>query len=145
MRDSVLRGVIEAYAVDRAVAYYVAQGADEIEVVGKPYDLKVMINGSELHVEVKGSMGDGMRSVNLTQGEVDRAYRWTHTDLLLVGGIRVGQSSGSFSASEGSVRAWRGCKPSQNDLRPAHLRYALPHDEPVARQTGGDARAILDV
>ena len=78
-------------------------GASEIEELGKPYDLRVVIGGSERHVEVKGSVGHGLESVQLTQGEVDHARNYQPTDLFVVDGISAARDA------SGSVVTTRTC------------------------------------
>jgi hypothetical protein len=46
---------MEDHAVRRAIQHYQAERATDIEELGKPYDLKLMLAGEDRHVEVKGS------------------------------------------------------------------------------------------
>lgn len=70
--DSVVRVAIEQWAVQRAVEHYTRAGARDIEELGKPYDLKLQLNGREIHVEVKGSTRP-LQAVTLTKNEVEDA------------------------------------------------------------------------
>jgi len=130
LSDTELRIALESHAVARAVAFYRANGADEVEELGKPYDLRVVIAGVERHVEVKGSVGVGIGSVQLTQGEVDHARVHQPTDLFVVEGIATERAAdGRVLASGGAVRLWRDWLPADSALRPTHLRYTLPPPE----------------
>lgn len=125
--DAELRKALERHAVARAIAHYRAQGADEIEELGKPYDLRVVLAGVERHVEVKGSVGVGIDSVQLTQGEVDHARAHQPTDLFVVEGIAAERAGdGEVKASGGVVRLWHDWLPVDSALRPTQLRYTLP-------------------
>ncbi|BEH02747.1 hypothetical protein brsh051_20280 [Brooklawnia propionicigenes] len=125
--DATLRAAIEQHAVERAISHYKDYGATSIEELGKPYDLKVVVGGVERHVEVKGSSGTGVESVQLTQGEVDHANSYRPTDLFIVDGIIVRREpGGGVTAVGGSVRLWADWAPAARSLRPTHLRYSLP-------------------
>lgn len=64
--DAENRTALERHAVRMAIEHYRAAGATEIEELGRPYDLRVVLNSIERHVEVKGSVGDDLKSVQLT-------------------------------------------------------------------------------
>ena len=83
-----VRRAIEGFAVLRAKRYYEAQGYD-VEVRGKPYDLRCSKDDSVLHVEVKGTSTTG-EQVLLTPNEV--AFVSEHSSsmaLFIVSGLRV--------------------------------------------------------
>lgn len=127
LSDAEKRAAIERYAVAKAIAHYREEGATEIEELGKPYDLRVVIGGVERHVEVKGSIGVGVAAVQLTQGEVDHADRYQPTDLFVVDGVVATRTQdGGIETSGGSVRLWSDWRPDRGALRPTHLRYTLP-------------------
>jgi hypothetical protein len=109
---------------------YTAEGASLIEELGKPYDLRVIIGGVERHVEVKGSMGNDLATVQLTQGEVLHAARWQPTDLVVVDSIVCWRDqTGSVHTKGGELRIWRNWNPLATSLTPTHLRYELPLSE----------------
>lgn len=127
LTDAEKRTALERHAVQVAIDYYRAAGAVEIEELGKPYDLRVVIGGSERHVEVKGSVGHGLESVQLTQGEVDHARNYQPTDLFVVDGISAARDDGgSVVTTGGHTRIWTDWSPDDKALRPTHLRYTLP-------------------
>ncbi|WP_159448479.1 protein NO VEIN domain-containing protein [Demequina sp. NBRC 110052] len=131
MADAQVRTALEAHAVAMAKEYYLAAGATKIEELGKPYDLRVMIDGVERHVEVKGSSGEDIESVQLTQGEVDHAADWQPTDMLVVDAISAARDeAGNVTTSGGTVRLWSEWEPAPSALRPTHLRYSLPDSIP---------------
>ncbi len=127
LSDAAKRKALERHAVDAAMAYYRRAGATLIEERGKPYDLRVVLDGVERHVEVKGSVGIGLGSVQLTQGEVDHAYSFQPTDLFVVDGIIASQDKrGIVTTTGGEERIWSNWTPDSRSLRPTHLRYRLP-------------------
>lgn len=127
LADAEKRTALERHAVRMAVEHYRAIGATEIEELGKPYDLRVTLDGTERHIEVKGSVGDELDTVQLTQGEVIHARTYQPTDLFVVDGIRASRGDdGSVATSGGAVRIWRDWVPNDKALRPTHLRYTLP-------------------
>lgn len=127
LADAAKRRALERHAVDTAIEHYRRAGASLIEERGRPYDLRVILDGVERHVEVKGSVGLGLDSVQLTQGEVDHALTFQPTDLFVVDGIIAAQDpGGAVSTTGGETRIWREWVPDGRSLRPTHLRYRLP-------------------
>lgn len=127
LADAEKRKALERHAVRLAIDHYRAAGATSIEELGKPFDLRVMIDDVERHVEVKGSVGEDLGSVQLTQGEVDHARTYQPTDLFVVDGISATRTDdGEVETNGGVVRIWRDWTPSEKALRPTHLRYSLP-------------------
>ena len=127
LADAEKRTALEHHAVRMAIEHYRAAGATSIEELGKPYDLRVMLGGIERHVEVKGSVGEDLESVQLTQGEVDHARAYQPTDLFVVDGISTARGEdGVVQTSGGVVRIWSSWTPNEKALRPTHLRYSLP-------------------
>lgn len=127
MSDAAKRVALEKHAVAMAIDYYRSAGASRIEERGKPFDLLVVLDGVERHVEVKGSIGIGVEHIQLTQGEVDHANRHQPTDLFVVDKIHASYAGdGSVVTKGGEVRIWSGWTPSERALRPTHLRYTLP-------------------
>jgi hypothetical protein len=127
LSDAEKRTALERHAVELAKTHYWSAGATRIEERGKPYDLLVIVDGIERHVEVKGSVGIGLESVQLTQGEVDHAHGFQPTDLFVVDEIvATRQGDGTVSTSGGTSRLWSDWAPEDRALRPTHLRYTLP-------------------
>ncbi len=127
MADAEKRSALERHAVEIAKQLYLDQGATRIEERGKPFDLVVVLRGVERHVEVKGSTGTDLGSVELTQGEVLHAEGWQPTDLVVVDGITCWRdASGTVQTAGGATRVWREWRPDQRSLTPTHLRYELP-------------------
>jgi hypothetical protein len=128
LADAEKRSALERHAVRLAVAHYQAMGATRIEELGKPYDLRVMLDGVERHVEVKGSGGESLATVQLTQGEIDHARSYQPTDLFVVDGITIAPrtTDGAVVISGGVERLWPDWTPRDTALRPTHLRYTLP-------------------
>lgn len=127
MADAKKRRAIEIHAVQMAIEYYRSAGATRSEELGRPYDLKVILGGVERHVEVKGSVGEDISGVQLTQGEVDHARNYQATDLFVVDGVTAeARSSGEIVTVGGRQRLWTGWIPNKSALRPTPLRYTLP-------------------
>lgn len=123
LADAALRCAIESHAVRRARNHYHGQGY-EVTELGKPYDLRAVKDGVELHVEVKGSTmsADG---VELTTNEVRHASE-NRTDLYVVDQIQWEvKSDGTVSTTGGRVRHWPGWRPAAADLSPTRYRYRL--------------------
>ena len=128
LADAAVRTALERHSVAIARAHYTDAGATGIEELGKPFDLRVLLDGVERHVEVKGSTGIGLDSVQLTQGEVDHANRHQPTDLFVVEQIEVARSDdGEILTAGGVTRLWLDWVPAANALRSTHLRYTLPN------------------
>jgi len=126
LADAAVRTALELHAVRLANDHYSSAGAAEIEVLGKPFDLRVVLNGEERHVEVKASMGVDIEAVQVTQGEVDHARKWQPTDLFVVDGVRVTKAgNGEIVTSGGRIRLWSSWVPEDQALRPTQLRYTL--------------------
>jgi len=129
--DALRRSAIERHAVSLTRAHFIALGATEITELGKPYDLRLVLDGTERHVEVKGSTIPGVESVLVTQGEVSHARGWPSTDLVIVDGIRISQDAdGGVATSGGRLRIWNDWTPSERDLHPTHLRYTIAEGAP---------------
>ena len=130
--DSVVRVAIEQCAVRRAIEHYERLGAERIEELGKPYDLRVHLGGVELHVEVKGSTRP-LDAVTLTKNEVEDARRTRTNELFVVDRIRLStDSQGRVTAAGGQASVW-----SKWDPRPETLTamiYSHRLDKSVARR-----------
>lgn len=126
LQDPVLRRAVELYAVDRAKAYYREKGARKIEVLGKPYDLKLRLGRTERHVEVKGTTIDGAVSVVLTVGEVVHAQVWPHTDLFVVDSIAYIVEGDGHKLSGGVDHIRSDWAPAEDALHPTQFSYELP-------------------
>lgn len=125
LRDTELRIAIERYAVERAIAHYSAAGAERIEVLGKPFDLRVLIAGKELHVEVKGSSSTA-DAVFVTVNEVTHARTYEYVDLFVVDEIRISRESGAQAMlSHGRTRLWNSWDPTDETLSPLQYRHEL--------------------
>ncbi|MGQ0846518.1 MAG: protein NO VEIN domain-containing protein [Sporichthyaceae bacterium] len=126
IQDPVLRKAVENHAVDRAIEHYTSLGATDIEVLGKPYDLKLRLAGQELHVEVKGS-SLAIGTVELTANEVSHARDHQPTALVVVDGIVWTRSSdGTIATAGGRTRVWSNWEPDDESLRPRSYAYTLP-------------------
>jgi hypothetical protein len=126
IQDPELRSAIENHAVDRAIEHYQTLGANDIVKLGKPYDIKLTLEGAERHVEVKGS-SLRIETVELTINEVMHAEDFQPTDLVVVDGIEwKRESTGKISTSGGELRVWLNWTPLDDDLSARKFAYLLP-------------------
>lgn len=129
LADPVLRKAIESYAVQAAIDHYRSLGATDIVEVGKPYDLRLRLDGRERHVEVKGTTTDGAVTVALTINEVEHAWDpEVATDLFVLDGINYDLVDDEFKLSGGNRRWWTDWEPEEESLYPTEFQYALPGD-----------------
>ncbi len=126
LRDTELRIAIEQYAVVKAIEFYRAAGALDVETLGKPYDLRVTFVNRELHVEVKGSSSTA-DAVLLTANEVTHAHEYRHVDLFVVDQIEAARdTNGQLELRGGRERHWEQWSPDLSSLVPLQYRHTLP-------------------
>lgn len=116
---------VETHAIDVARAYYRRQGFD-VEVLGKPFDLKVKKDDLKLSVEVKGTTSDGS-GVVLTDGEV-RHHEAAFPDnaLVVVRNIVLHRDEVSPTASGGHLFELRNWAIDEDALRVISYAYSVP-------------------
>jgi len=125
-QDPELRVAIEQHAVERAIAHYAALGATDIVTLGKPYDIRLKLDGTERHVEVKGSARD-IAQVELTVNEVSHARDFQPTDLIVVESIEWSKNAdGTVVTAGGQLRIWRDWSPEEAALSAQKFVYSLP-------------------
>lgn len=140
--DSVVRTAIERYAVGIAKGHYLEQGASEVVELGKPYDLRVLVDGEEKHVEVKGSLR-ALTSVILTRNEVRHARETPRTELVVVDRIRMTtDTSGDPSMSGGKLRIWKDWAPADESLVVKAFDHALGAGHTYSASVGDPSRAL---
>jgi len=120
------RRAIEEFAGLRAKQYYEGQGYD-VEVRGKPYDLRCSKVDSVLHVEVKGTTTTGDQ-VLLTPNEV--AFVSDHSSsmaLFIVSGLQVSLNDEPTvtGGTEIEIRQWR---IRHERLTPIGCTYSVPRN-----------------
>ncbi|QRY43504.1 DUF3883 domain-containing protein [Mycolicibacterium boenickei] len=127
MQDPLLRAAIERHSVDDALAFYDSIGGVDAIELGKPYDIKVTVDGVERHCEVKGSTML-IDAVELTINEVKHGKTYPHVDLIVVDGIEVARDpeTGEVLTSGGRRRVWMGWKLRDEALSPTKFAYLLP-------------------
>jgi hypothetical protein len=127
--DSVVRKAIEKHAVSAAVAHYSSLGALVLIEVGKPYDLRMMLDGQEMHVEVKGSTRT-LSAVTLTRNEVTHARAFPSTQLFVVDAIQIETDhAGEIATSGGRTRVWRDWQPTDESLEATVYQHTLQDPE----------------
>jgi hypothetical protein len=96
--------------------------------VGKPYDIRVTVQGVARRCEVKGSSME-IDTVELTINEVEHGTAFTPIDLLVVDKIvptRDPTSGEVTGASAGRRRVWVDWTPSEAGLKVTKYAYTLP-------------------
>lgn len=123
--DTERRLAVEKHAVSMAVQMYEALGADDIEVLGKPYDLRLRLAGREVHVEVKGSV-NAADAVFVTRNEVEHARAYPHVELVVVDEIAwVADQIGGMRADGGKLRRWKEWEPADHSLTAMTYSHSL--------------------
>ena len=90
------------------------------------YDFRCMLDGQEVHVEVKGTTSAGMR-VLLTRNEVTHAREWhPNLALVVVSGIKLAAVAGSPQASGGAVLVVHPWQLLDEALEPISYEYIVP-------------------
>lgn len=128
-QDPLLRDAIERRSLDVAKSYYLDElrGSDYVEV-GKPYDIRVTVDGVVRRCEVKGSSMQ-IDTVELTINEVDHGQSFAPIDLIVVDNIepeRDRRSGEVTGARGGRRRVWTDWTPADDDLRATKFAYSLP-------------------
>jgi hypothetical protein len=127
-QDPKLRAAIERRSLDVAIDHYKALGAtdDDIQELGKPFDLVVRLDGVERHVEVKGS-SLLIDTVELTANEVTHGQSCLNSDLVVVSGIEWSRDDyGGVQAWGGVFQVWTDWTPSNEALSARTYAYELP-------------------
>ena len=124
--DPLVRRAIEKHAVRTIEALLQAEGWSTVDVGDfRSYDIEATRADETLHVEVKGSVTSGVRTIELTYGEVGHA-RSDRTLLALVEGIEWEKVDGHVQTSGGTARLWWDWVPQDGHLVPTVYRYTLP-------------------
>ena len=127
--DPKLRDAVERRSLDVAKDFYVSElGGTDYQEVGKPYDIRVNIQGLARRCEVKGSSME-IDTVELTFNEVEHGTTFTPVDLIVVDNIvpvRDPASGEVTGATGGRRRVWLDWTPAQSDLKPTKYAYTLP-------------------
>jgi hypothetical protein len=128
-QDPKLRDAVERRSLDVAKAYYLTKlGGTDYKEVGKPYDIRVTVQGVARRCEVKGSSMQ-IDTVELTINEVEHGMAFTPIDLMVVDNIvpttdpDTGEVTG---ATGGRRRVWIDWTPVQSDLKATKYAYTLP-------------------
>ncbi len=125
-KDAKRRQATEDRAMKVAIEQYQNEGwAVEDVSSGSPFDLFCKNDGTELHVEVKGTTGDG-KSVFLTRNEVDHAHSYPNVHLFIVSNIVLEETDGEWAGSEGDVRIIPSWEPASDDLSALSYEYSVP-------------------
>lgn len=121
-----IRRAIEEFAVSRATRYYAAQGY-QVEVLGKPYDLRCSRGNDVLHVEVKGTTTAGDQ-ILLTPNEVSFVSKHSSSmALFVVSYVRVSLDGEPLvsGGTEIEIRPWT---IQNNHLEPIGYTYSVPRN-----------------
>ncbi len=122
-----LRAMEEAKRYFRERGWYLGPEGDVSEQRGLGYDLLFTRGTEELHVEAKGTSGNGA-VVTLTSNEVDHAREYSNFALFVLSDIAVSQSDdGKFTATDGQERVLAPLRlDDEGALWPSQYSYRLP-------------------
>jgi hypothetical protein len=127
-QDPALRAAMERRSLDVAREYYEGLGATDYEELGKPYDIRVVVDGVERHCEVKGS-SVRLDQVELTWREVEHGTDYAPMDLIVVDEIEPKRDLVSGEVTHGvggRRRVWSNWSPEPERLKPTAYAYTLP-------------------
>jgi hypothetical protein len=121
-QDARRRRAVERYAMDLVLDHYRSLGY-EAEDVGdcSPWDITVRRDGTETHIEVKGST-TAREAIDLTEGEVRHAEGVT-THLVVIDQIDLDDN---LRCHGGRWRMWADWTPKREELVATAYRYPLP-------------------
>lgn len=126
LQDTERRLAVERHAVARAVQIYEDLGATDIEILGKPYDLRLRLSGQEVHVDVKGSVNE-IDAILVTKNELEHARTFPRVELVVVDGISwMEDGSGRPRPQGGSARRWEAWEPDEGSLTAMTFSHRLP-------------------
>jgi hypothetical protein len=133
-QDPELRAAVERRSLDIAKDYYEKElhGSD-YEEVGKPYDIRVTVQGMGRRCEVKGSSME-IDTVELTPNEVEHGTTFAPIDLIVVDNIipvRDPETGQVTHAIGGRRRVWVDWTPHESGLKATNYAYTLP-DQPTS-------------
>jgi hypothetical protein len=128
-QDPALRAAVERRSLDVAKDYYEKEleGSDYKEV-GKPYDIRVTVQGMVRRCEVKGSSME-IDTVELTPNEVEHGTTFAPVDLIVVDNIipvRDPDTGEVTHAIGGRWRVWVDWTPHESGLKATAYAYTLP-------------------
>jgi hypothetical protein len=126
--SSTTRKAVESAAMNHATEYYRSLGWQVGDVsANRPYDLScTKPTFAELHVEVKGTTGDGS-SVLLTHREVRHAREHSDVDLYILGGLTLEEDdSGDVRATGGQAKIHSPWDIAAGTLNPIAYKYSPP-------------------
>jgi hypothetical protein len=130
-QDPALRAAVERRSLDVAKDYYEKElhGSDYKEV-GKPYDIRVTVQGVSRRCEVKGSSME-IDTVELTPNEVEHGITFAPIDLIVVDNIipvRDPETGVVTHAMDGRRRVWADWTPHESGLKVTAYAYTLPNE-----------------
>ncbi|MEW2467652.1 DUF3883 domain-containing protein [Streptomyces sp. NPDC046994] len=128
-RDTERRQAVERYAMDLVLGHYRSLGYD-VEDVGdhSPWDITVRMEGTEAHIEVKGS-STTREAIDLTEGEVRHA-EGVATCLIVIDQIELDDD---LRCRGGRWRTWMDWAPKRDALVATAYRYPLPEGGRMGR------------
>ncbi len=122
--DPRVRAAVEAHAMNAAFTHFSLFGNVEDKSMSESYDFSVDIDGTEWHIEVKGTSTAG-QSVLLTPNEVEHARSYPHVALFVLSDIEIDFSGSDPVVTGGTPRVFHPWSISVASLRPTGFEYAL--------------------
>jgi hypothetical protein len=124
-QDQAIKVAIEAHAMDAAIEYWSQRGVVEDVHGNRSYDLVCIVDGHEVHIEVKGTTTAG-DDVILTPNEVAHARKYPYVCLFIVSDIEVTRhSDGQIETSGGSESVLDPWRIDEGTLTPIGFKYEV--------------------
>ena len=124
-QDPQLRDAVERRSLDVAKSYYLHElSGTDYEEVGRPYDIRVTVQGVARRCEVKGSSME-IDTVELTINEVEHGTAFTPIDLIVVDNIiptRDTVTGEVTGATGGRRRVWVDWTPARSESQGHQVR-----------------------
>lgn len=123
--DPKVKAAIEAHAMNAATEYFETLGTVTDVSGSSSYDLVVLIDGTEWHVEVKGTSTLG-EAVNVTPNEVAHAHDHPNVAMFIVSEIVVTLTPDGPITSGGTVHLFHPWDIEDGTLVPTHYEWKRP-------------------
>lgn len=124
--DAKTRRVLELHAMHAADQHYTALGWTLEDVSAThPYDYRATKDGSEKHLEVKGTSGAG-QEVLLTPNEVTHARSFPDVALIVCHSIEITRNPDEPKASGGQLEIYDPWTIDEGHLAPVGYAYSVP-------------------
>lgn len=115
---------VEAHAMNAARAHSARLGSVVDQSRTESFDYLVTIDGTDWHVEVKGTTGDGSE-ILLTPNEVSHAHDYPHVALFILANIEVSVGADGVSVAGGTPDVHHPWELNTEALAPLGYKYRV--------------------